>query len=107
MRAISAEAADTPVKPRMPATIEIKKKTKAHLRSVTAVLQHASQKSRFRWMKLPPSYKGSMRMPAFPCSVIFVGDSCLPWCDNAICRLLNRVPVAKNDPNNGFPGGPF
>src|SRR5262249_4465846 len=37
MRAISADAADTPVKPRMPAATEITKKSSAHFKSVTAV----------------------------------------------------------------------
>src|SRR5689334_13035544 len=39
MRATSADAAEMPVKPRMPATTDIRKNTSAHLRSVTA---HAS-----------------------------------------------------------------
>jgi hypothetical protein len=39
---MSAEAAETPVKPRMPATTEITKNNNAHLRSVTV---HSSSRA--------------------------------------------------------------
>src|SRR6185312_5774660 len=38
MRAMSADAADMPVKPRMPAMIDTTKKIRAHFRSVTVKL---------------------------------------------------------------------
>src|SRR3954471_18959990 len=85
---MSAEAADTPVKPRMPATTEITKNSSAHLRRVTVNSSGPAPSRRVASLTTPPG-AGSFRRP------LTRSDSTTPG-RNLVGGLSVKTTGAKN-----------